>query len=128
MPNASPQTNSLRLVSYCPVCETRSNPMHARTLGQEGETHLLHIQCHKCQNAFLALVLIDQVGATSVGLLTDLAFEDVVRFQKERSISINDVISIHEVLEKGNFTSQLITHPKIAVKTQKKQVKRNVRI
>ncbi len=127
MLNSSPQTNGLRLVSYCPVCETRSNPMNARMLGQDGETHLLHIQCHKCQNAFLALVLVDQVGATSVGLLTDLAYDDVVRFGKERSVSINDVISIHNALEKGSFPACLVSYPKKAVKTQKKAVKRNVR-
>jgi len=127
MLNTSPQTNGLRLVSYCPVCETRSNPMNARVLGQEGETHLLHIQCHKCQNAFLALVLVDQVGATSVGLLTDLAYEDVIRFGKDRSVSINDVISAHDVLEKGSLLSSLIVVPKKVVKTQKKPVKRNVR-
>lgn len=96
-------TQGLRLVSYCPVCEIRSKSMHARTLAAQGETKLMHIQCHKCQNAFLALVLVNQVGASSVGLLTDLAYDDVLRFRSHPDVSVNDVITVHERLEQGVF-------------------------
>jgi hypothetical protein len=75
--------------------------MIARTLGSQGETKLMHIKCHKCQNAFLALVLVNQVGASSVGLLTDLAYEDVVRFQSQKDVGVNDVIAMHEYMAKG---------------------------
>ena len=88
-------SEGLKLVSFCPVCETRTDGMNAQTLGQEGETHLLHIQCFKCQNTFLSLVLVHQIGATSVGLLTDLSYEDVHRFHSDQAISINDVIKTH---------------------------------
>jgi len=74
--------------------------MMARTLGTQGETKLMHIKCHKCQNTFLALVLVNQVGASSVGLLTDLAYEDVMRFRSNTDVSVNDVISVHEGLFK----------------------------
>ncbi len=99
--NTDRTTQGLRLVSYCPVCEIRSKSMIARTLGSQGETKLMHIKCHKCQNAFLALVLVNQVGASSVGLLTDLAYEDVVRFQSQKDVGVNDVIAMHEYMAKG---------------------------
>jgi hypothetical protein len=88
----------LKLVSFCPVCETRYNPMEARVLGEQGETHLLHVQCRKCQHSILALVLVNHVGASSVGLLTDLSYEDVVRLRSARRVSVNDVIDVHEAL------------------------------
>ncbi len=95
--------DGLRLVSYCPVCETRYNPMEANLLGEDGETRLLHVQCRKCQHSILALVLVNQVGASSVGLLTDLTYEDVLKFRTNRLVSINDVIDVHSALEDGSW-------------------------
>lgn len=95
--------DGLRLVSYCPVCETRYNPMEANILGEDGETRLLHVQCRKCHHSILALVLVNQVGASSVGLLTDLAYEDVLKFRTNRLVSINDVIDVHSALEDGSW-------------------------
>ncbi len=94
----------LKLVSYCPVCETRYNPMEARMLGQEGETHLLHVKCRKCQNSILAVVLVNEVGASSVGLLTDLSYEDVMQFRSNKNVSVDDVIDVHKQLEEGDWT------------------------
>ncbi len=97
----------LKLVSFCPVCETRYNPMEARALAGGGETHLLHVQCRKCQNAILALVHVNQVGASSVGLLTDLSYEDALRFRSERVVHIDDVIEIHRFFESSRWEQAL---------------------
>lgn len=117
---------SLRLVSYCPVCEIRSKSMMARTLGTQGETKLMHIKCHKCQNAFLALVLVNQVGASSVGLLTDLAYEDVMRFRSHADVSVNDVIFMHEKLAQGTFQVPVERKRKTAVKAPVKRIKKKL--
>ena len=90
---------SLKLVSYCPVCEARYNSIEARILGKNGETHLLHIVCRKCCNSILSLVLVNQVGASSVGLMTDLTFDDVMKFRTGSSVSIDDVIEAHALFE-----------------------------
>lgn len=115
----------LRLVSYCPVCEVRSKSMLARTLGTKGETKLMHIKCHKCQNAFLALVLVNQVGASSIGLLTDLGYEDVLRFGSQQNISVNDVIAVHEQLTKGLFRVSVEYSGKKTTKTAVKNTKKS---
>lgn len=90
----------LDLVSFCPVCETRYNPIEARVLGKQGETHLLHVKCRKCQNSIIVLVLINQIGASSVGLVTDLVYDDVARFRSASAVTIDDVIGIHDLLGK----------------------------
>lgn len=89
----------LKLISYCPLCEARYNPMEARLLGKEGDTHLLHVTCRKCHNAILAMVLVNRVGSSSVGLVTDLTVDDVMRFQQHRAVTIDDVIDTHDFLE-----------------------------
>ncbi len=88
----------LKLVSYCPLCETRSRPSEARLVGEDGETHLLHVTCRKCQGSVLALVFVNRVGASSVGVVTDLLYEDVIRFGQTRAVSVDDVLEMHELL------------------------------
>lgn len=107
----------LKLVLFCPVCETRYNPMEARLLGEQGETHLLHVQCRKCQHSILALVLVNQVGASSVGLLTDLSYEDVVRVRSGQQVHVDDVIEVHRLFttmgwerELGRATLEQVRH------------------
>lgn len=68
-------------------------------LGTQGQTHLLHVNCKKCQNSIIALVLVNQVGASSVGLLTDLSYDDVLRFREDREIHIDDVMATHAWME-----------------------------
>ena len=77
--------------------------MEARVLGEEGETHLLHVRCRSCSNAMLALVLVTKAGVSSVGLVTDLSYDDVVRFQSSPKVSVDDVLDLHKMLENGDF-------------------------
>ena len=81
--------------------------MEAKMLGEDGETRLLHVQCRKCQNSILALILVNNVGASSVGLLTDLSYEDVLRFRSNKQVTINDVIEIHDVMEQNSWQNVL---------------------
>lgn len=115
--------DDLRLVSSCPVCETKYQSAQANVLGEEGGTRLLHVHCRKCQNAILALVVVNQVGASSVGLLTDLTYEDVMRFRVNKQVNINDVIDIHTVLEQTSWFDVLgvRTRRKILLKKEQRQ-------
>lgn len=100
-------SEGLKLVSFCPVCETRYHSIEARVLAGAGETQLLHVQCRKCQNSILALVHVNQTGASSVGLLTDLCYEDVVRFRSRATVSIDDVIATHRFFDEASWAEAL---------------------
>lgn len=97
----------LKLVSFCPVCESRYNSMEARLLGEQGETRLLHVQCRKCQHSILALVLVNQAGASSMGLLTDLSYEDVIGMRAQRTVSLDDVIDVHRLFKTAQWEQEL---------------------
>ena len=100
------------MISYCPLCEASYNPMEARILDEKEDGHLLHIRCKKCWNSILALVMVSNVGVSSVGLVTDLIFEDVQKFRMATSeVSLDDVLEIHEVLEndtQGEFIDAIL--------------------
>jgi hypothetical protein len=92
----------VKLISYCPLCESSYNPSEAKVLGEKEESHLLHISCGNCSNAIIALVMISSVGVSSVGLVTDLAFGEVNTFKKHASVSTDDVIETHHMLQDQN--------------------------
>ncbi len=89
----------VKLISYCPLCESSYNPREAKVLGEKEDSHLLHIQCGNCANAIIALVLISSVGVSSVGLVTDLGYEEVNRFKANAPVTTDDVIETHHLLQ-----------------------------
>jgi len=115
----------LKLVSSCPVCETRYNPTDAHVLGQDAETHLLHLHCKKCQHTLLAFVLVNHVGASSIGFLTDLSYEDVLSFRANTPVAINDVLEIHELFSSDSWKTRLMgTFPTPVVRRVRKKQKK----
>jgi len=89
----------VKLVSYCPLCGSSYTPLQTKVLGEKDDSHLLHIQCGNCSNAIIALIMMSSVGVSSVGLVTDLAHDEVDRFKSEPHISTNDVIDVHHLLQ-----------------------------
>lgn len=88
----------VKLLSYCPICEASYDPKEAKLLGAKHDSHLMHVQCGNCVSAILALVLVSSVGVSSVGLVTDLGFEEVDRFKDAAPVSTDDVIDAHRFL------------------------------
>lgn len=91
-------SDGLRLISYCPLCQASYNPLRARVLDERDEAHLVHIQCAHCGSSIVALIMSSSIGITSVGLVTDLTGDDVLRFKDESPILSDDVIDVHHLL------------------------------
>lgn len=89
----------VRFLQVCPLCETSYNPLEARILEEQNDAHLLHIQCRSCLNALLALVMVSHMGISSVGLITDLSFDDVLKFKGDATVTSDDVLNVHNMLE-----------------------------
>ncbi len=94
-------------MSRCPICHTAYDQIEARILGEDADTRLIHLTCHECSNALLALVLVTPAGISSVGLLTDLSYDDVLRFGQSSVITTNDVILAHQELKEAGFLTKL---------------------
>ncbi|MFA4936670.1 MAG: hypothetical protein WC575_00030 [Patescibacteria group bacterium] len=87
-----------KLISYCPLCEKSYNPLKARILDEKDGAHLVHLQCGECGSSIVALILTSTLGITSVGLVTDLTSEDVMKFKDYNQINSNEVINFHQLL------------------------------
>lgn len=97
-PNPYVPNEGLKLIAYCPLCNTQYNPLMAKILEERDEAHLIHIECRKCGSSIVALVLSGGLGVSSVGLVTDLTSDDVIKFKDTRDVSSDDVIELHELL------------------------------
>lgn len=75
--------------------------MMAKILEERDDAHLMHVECRKCGSSIVALVLAGGLGISSVGLITDLTSEDVLKFKNTRDVRSDDVIELHEILERG---------------------------
>jgi hypothetical protein len=95
--------DNIKVISSCPLCQNSNQDIKTRMLGQGCETRLLHLNCNKCGSSLLALVLLSQGAVSSVGMITDLSFEDVHRFRDLDQIDIDDVLGMHQQLKKKDF-------------------------
>ena len=92
--------NNPALITYCPVCNVRFNPIEAKVLEENQNTHLVYIKCRHCQGSILAVIAASALGISSVGLITDLSGDDVIKFKQAEPISFDDVIAGHQFLKK----------------------------
>ncbi len=92
--------DNIKIVSHCPICNYNYDPMEAKILEESEGAELIYIKCKNCQSAIVALISINQLGITSVGLITDLDSSEVSQFKEMRGISANDVLEVYEALAK----------------------------
>ncbi|MFH1173170.1 MAG: hypothetical protein V1692_01410 [bacterium] len=85
----------LKLISYCPVCNSRYEQVEAKIVEEKDESYLVHLKCRRCQSSVLALITASALGLTSVGLITDLESYEVVKFREEPAVSADDVLQAH---------------------------------
>jgi len=98
-----PAEDGLRLVSYCPVCHHRYDPIEARIIDENDGAHLVHVRCQRCHSAILALILMNNFGISSVGLVTDLDSWEVSRL-KSSVVDGDDLLGLYQLLQTDDFT------------------------
>lgn len=94
---------SFKLISFCPLCNKHYNPTRAFVLETEGTNHLVYVQCEHCSSSIVALVVAGTLGVSSLGLVTDLSPDDVLRFKDTPKLSADDVLELHKWIRSTNF-------------------------
>ncbi len=78
---------SPKLLSHCPLCDAAYEDQCIRLLGEHGGMRLFHLTCPSCTHAVLAVIMENQHGISSMGMVTDLEVQDAVRFRDAEPIS-----------------------------------------
>lgn len=91
---------SPKLLSHCPLCQAVYEDASIHLLGEQGRLRLFHLTCRSCSHAVLAVILEHQNGVRSMGMVTDLEAQDVLRFQDIEPVSADDCLVAHDFLLK----------------------------
>jgi len=100
--------DEVKVIAYCPVCETDINPIKAKIVENKEDLNLVHLQCNKCKGNILALILKTTNGLSSIGLMTDLNYNDIFYFKDKGRVSDDEVINFHKKIRQKDFSKQVI--------------------
>lgn len=98
----------IKLISFCPICQTREKKMEAKVIEENEAAHLVHLHCIGCGSSVLAVLTMSPNGLNSMGMLTDLSAEDTFKFKEIVSLSADDVLALHELNGRPEWFTQFI--------------------
>lgn len=94
----NPIQEELRLMNECPLCTKKYPASKKNILERRQGAQLVHLNCSHCQNSVLAVIVISQIGMSSVGMVTDLSPADVKRLRERQAISEEELLDFHRLL------------------------------
>src|SRR3989339_630404 len=89
---------TLKLISRCPVCNHDYQSEAAKLFASGGEAKFVHFTCGNCSSHFMAMVMTVAKGVSTVGMITDLSFDDLQKLHKISPLSIDEAIEGHQFI------------------------------
>ena len=91
----------------CAVCRHRFGARDIELIGRRENIWAMKVVCRECHTKALLFAVIQQGAAHPI--YTDLAPEDWERFRDSPTISVDDVITVHDFIQgyAGDFTDIL---------------------
>lgn len=91
--------DGIKMIMRCPVCNSEFKQIEAKVVEENDDSHLVHICCKRCLTSVLAVITMNDLGATSLGLVTDLTVDDVQKFKHGEEVNFDEAIEMHKILE-----------------------------
>jgi len=99
----------IKIDAKCPVCNSAYDFNRLEILQEESGATLMYIKCSNCQSAALSMIALGPMGIKMATALTDLEQDEVLFFQEGKAISSEDVLEIHEDMNKiDNWLEKII--------------------
>lgn len=99
---------ALKFINRCPICSEAYNNQEAKLFAKNDTTTLVHLTCERCASYFVAMVLVVGQGVSSVGMVTDLSYEDAQKLFRAEPFTTDELIDAHELMQKNLFIHSLI--------------------
>ena len=98
--NSRSWREALKFIHKCPVCGASYAPECAQVITQKRAANLVHISCDACRGNFVALILATSRGISTIGMVSDLTYDDIGRAY------MSEPIGVDELIEGRNFINQ----------------------
>lgn len=108
--SAKPESwrEALKFINRCPICSENYETDKAQLFAANETASLIHIACQKCQSYFVAMIVMVGHGLSSVGMVTDLSFDDICRLYKTEPITTDEMIKGYQAINNKHFLQTLI--------------------
>ena len=117
----SSRFKGIQIVQICPLCNTNYNERNTHVIEGGRTTNVVHMTCSKCRSAVMALIIESGAGISSVGMVTDMNHDDVLRLRQEDPVSADDCLHLHTLLNQPqvliNALERVTYEPYIKSKT-----------
>jgi hypothetical protein len=100
---------NIKLITTCPLCNSQYKPSHILVLDKKGDAHLIYVRCPKCKGAIVVLYFNNAMGASSIGLVTDLNEKEVMLFKDVANIESNEILDMVEFLKDKSNINKLFS-------------------
>jgi hypothetical protein len=103
---------ALKFINKCPICSAIYKPEMAKLFAESDKANLVHICCEACQGNFIAMILVLQGGISTIGMVSDLSFEDAKKLHILPNMDVDELIEGRKILNSHNFLQKIIQHTK----------------
>lgn len=87
-------------VPNCPFCGAVYDAASKTVIEEGAHDEVLHVTCLRCARSLVLAVARSAARVRSVGVLTDCNAHDYARFRKGHRVTLDDVLAVHEHLQK----------------------------
>ena len=94
---------TLKLINQCPICSKDYNKDTVKRFLDLNSSHLIHLTCNHCQSYFVAMIMEVGKSMSTIGMITDLNYEDTKRLHNKEAISLDETIEASKILKNHNF-------------------------
>lgn len=89
-----------KYIGSCPVCSNSFQARNASIISKKDGISNVYAQCGTCKSSVSLYVIKSVMGyITTIGTLTDMAKEDMLRYHELKPITADDVLELHTILE-----------------------------
>lgn len=93
----------LKVISRCPVCGSVYNTQKAKLFAQKEKAQMVHFSCENCFGNFIAMVMNMNHGLSTIGLVSDLDFEDAKLKFSLPTITVDEIITYHQDIQNNKI-------------------------
>lgn len=92
---------ALKFIGQCPICNERYQDNRAKLFAKRDGANLIHLTCNKCSSNFITMIVMLGQGISSVGMVTDLNYEDALKLYKSAPLTADEVINGYQYFQKN---------------------------
>lgn len=104
-----PWQEALKFMGKCPLCSAAYDTVAAKLFAKKDGANLIHLTCAKCKSAFMAIIMTFGQGMSTVGMVTDMSFEDAKKMYGGQPLTVDEIIEGYQFLQKEDFLNNLKT-------------------